>query len=613
MGVGFAQAGMAAHSWERPARQHSWEVRAPQPSDSDDEGPWGEPSSGDENIPPATAGEELVAVCRGYLSEHVLNAKQFCTIMYWASKAGVVEAQQFSLQPGASSGHFQRKLDRCLSGELYKADIPGHDKHAFAKTVHSVPVRLPFRFLEDAMQETGFQTRLREMVTSEDIADAYHRHPVVLREPEHGAPTGLVLPLSLYMDGVPYSQTDSILGVWLDNMLDGKRILIAILRKRRLCKCGCRGWCSLWALFDLIRWILASLAQGFWPTQRHDGEPWRTDDASLQARAGQPFPARAAVVFVKGDWAEYASSLGFPNWNDGFRPCFECVACGPDMYVSRGNNCEGLRWRRNQDGDYNTGCRRCEVHVPLTHDTRAMIVDLLRFDKRASGSRGLALIRDVPELGLLAGDRLEPSRTLRNVSFLEDLELPATVTFWRCSEETLARHRNPLFHDSTGLTPKQNVTIDLLHTLNLGVMKVWCGIAIWLLLQGGVYASVGTAEERTQSGLLAMRHALMAWYKKRRAEKGAPRLTEVSDLTINMIGSPTGPTCKTKGAETYGMLLFLVQALHLHRERLGQHGTRLHRAGSALCDLVDLWAGSGGPPRRRNRNVVSSCTVSTCT
>ena len=139
-------------------------------------------------------------------------------------------------------------------------------------------------------------------------------------------------PISLYMDAVPYSHTDSVLAVWAQCLVTGARFCLGVLRKRTPCKCGCRGWCSFNELFMFLRWSLLALARGIFPPTRHDGKPWASADAVRCGTAGKYLPCRAAVVFIKGDWAEYSATLGFPNHADGLRPCFRCVAFGDDRF-----------------------------------------------------------------------------------------------------------------------------------------------------------------------------------------------------------------------------------------------------------------------------------------
>ena len=48
-----------------------------------------------------------------------------------------------------------------------------------------------------------------------------------------------VLPLAVYVDGVPYKKRESFVGFWDVNMLTGAWILRALLRKAEYCDCEC--------------------------------------------------------------------------------------------------------------------------------------------------------------------------------------------------------------------------------------------------------------------------------------------------------------------------------------------------------------------------------------
>jgi len=71
-------------------------------------------------------------------------------------------------------------------------------------------------------------------------------------------------------------------------------------------------------------------------------------------------------------------------------------------------------------------------------------------------------------LGLQPLDRIEPSSSVSDVGDLDTLSVfPVEVTFWRPANETLARHRCPLFDPNLGFEPCVCLTFDLLHALNL--------------------------------------------------------------------------------------------------------------------------------------------------
>ena len=130
------------------------------------------------------------------------------------------------------------------------------------------------------------------------------------------------LPCALYLDAVPYSLTDSIIGWWLWCLPTNKRYLYAGFRKRNACACGCRGWCSFRVYWELTRWQLEALGNGIYPSARFDGEPWRASDKKRMELSGKRMLYRMVVIYIKGDWSEYATTVGLPSWQDGLRPCF---------------------------------------------------------------------------------------------------------------------------------------------------------------------------------------------------------------------------------------------------------------------------------------------------
>jgi hypothetical protein len=525
----------------------------------------------------------------------VLNARQLCEQMHLAHLAGIAEARMYALGPGAKSGHYQRKLDSVLGGraegELYELPVPGHGKHDLERQVHSCWVLVPHEEMAADMAKPGFATLLGERL--EGMPQAYWQHPLVIAEGERSR----VAPLALYLDGVPYSITDSVIGFWLICLTTSKRYLFAVFRKRLSCQCGCKAWCSFHAFFTYVRWTLLALAQGVMPTHRHDGTTWRDTDLERSLLAGTSLPFKACVIYIKGDWAEYAHTLGFPTWRDGIRPCFECNAFGENLYDTLSHSCDALNWRCNEDADYDATCSRCELPVRLRDEAaRQMVLRVLRPDKRTNGSQGLALASDLPSLGLVANDRLEPSAGLPDVHALDVVALPADVIFWRPSLESLARHRNPLFCNLLGMSPKRSLTIDALHALYLGVMKSWCVAALWYILLSGMYGAIGTAEENLAAALLGLRHDLMQWYKDSSGE--FPYLTRLSDLTAKMIGKPLARRCKTKGAETWGFMLFLISVLTRSSAFFGAGGAAYLTAGRHLKRVVDIWHehGTNVPP-----------------
>ena len=152
---------------------------------------------------------------------------------------------------GKQTGKYARKVGRKGGRDLdrkklYMLGMPSYDKASIARSVRRLPVFAPHDLVEDLVDDKVVAD-LKDTILREGLPPNYLNHPVVQSHPDE-----LVLPLNLYLDGVPYSHTDSVLGVWLENVVDGRRVLVAVIRKRLCCRCGCRHWCSLDALFRFL-------------------------------------------------------------------------------------------------------------------------------------------------------------------------------------------------------------------------------------------------------------------------------------------------------------------------------------------------------------------------
>ena len=72
-----------------------------------------------------------------------------------------------------------------------------------------------------------------------------------------------VCPLALYLDGIKFMRAidpraDTVVAITMYNVMTMKRHLIAVISKREVCRCGCRGWCSYYVIFRYVAWSLAA-------------------------------------------------------------------------------------------------------------------------------------------------------------------------------------------------------------------------------------------------------------------------------------------------------------------------------------------------------------------
>ena len=561
-------------------------------NDSDEEDPYG-----DADLDPESASQEFADYLIGLQTKGKISAKDVCALAFYAKLANLTgKATELALKPSSPTGHFQRHLDKCLGlldyvdEHSYTLRLPGTDRHSESREVFDIPVVPPHEALADELgKATGAKEKLAEAIANREWGRAYMEHPVVQR-----APTGQVVwPLALYVDGVPFQRRDSLVAFVGYSLVTQTRHLLAVLRKSSMCTCGCLGWCSVAPVFAMLHWSFGAMARATAPTRRHDGTAFGAGDEGRSAMAGTSLP-RAAVVQIKGDWAEFVRTFGLPAWNTVLHPCFACHASRQTLYDVGSTSPLSGPCAAKTPAEYDAACQNCEVRAYLA-DRRAleMVVGRLHYDKSRTGSRGRALRAPLPALGLLAGDRLEPQPGLWDVGAFERLEAPVTVVFWRPDNQSLALHRNPVFDTDLGLTTDA-LALDCLHILHLGVFQNYCSFALWALLEADAWnVGAATRDVLIQVGVTRCRHDLFGWYQAQERADPTVRLYKLQDLTVKMLGKPGRCELATKGAETATLLQYVVHAARTHCAKLGDKGPALQLAGESLLTVLNVLRGNG--------------------
>jgi hypothetical protein len=304
---------------------------------------------------------------------------------------------------------------------------------------------------------------------------------------------------------------------------------------------------------------------------------------------------RGYVVRVKGDWAEFAHSLGFPSWASALFPCLFCAATKEELYKFRGCNPFDFPFQLFTHNLYLAACAACETVVYLTSEQcRGMLLASLAYDKRTSrnSSFGRALTNDIPELGLEKGDRLEPNSSLCDVGSLATVVLPIYIIFWRPSAQTKSKHRNPLFAPETGISIS-TLAIDILHTLHLGVFQFWAKLCFWFFIDANIYHCTGTQEEKFNLIVLRLGSDLQIFYKNFVEQVGHP-ITQIQELIPPMLGTSGKRKLKTKAAETRWLIPFCICMLQRHVNVLGDASDPLYKAGLALESFMNTLDASDG-------------------
>jgi hypothetical protein len=539
-------------------------------SDSDDDD-----GDADTRLPTRADAETALG---DYLLSKVMQgrmpASEACTIAYYAKFCGVGGVTDaIALKPSSPSGHFQRQIDSVIGADILDKrfawlDVPGYSKTQMGRVVHSV-LALPAHevLLAELARTPDAEYRLGEKVRDRELPPSYFTHPVAVRS------NFTAMPLAFYVDGVPFAKHDGIVGFWVYSLVTTTRHLFAVVRKSRVCRCGCRGWCTYYHFFVFFQWSLLAMAAGEHPRRRWDGKDWSEADvaAGRNVSAGVAMPLTFALLLVKGDWAEYCATFGFMNWNYSAAPCMFCKCTASNMYDDLNVSAIDIPWEVVSQDDYDASCTLCEIHVVLAPSAIRELKAQLIYDKRKErGCRGRGLKNDIPSLNLLACDRLEPSPDLPDVAGFDTIEPGKTVIFWRHHADARTRHRNPILDKRTGVGV-HSIVIDQLHALNIGVLKDFCKHAIWEML---LTNSFNVPEPTTQAELIDLgcslfRNALQTWYSSRHV--AGEDFTHLEDFCSTMIGTAEHRFLRTKAAETKGLLYFI----HYH---LSNCAVRMNRA-----------------------------------
>ena len=538
-----------AHSWETCGRE--WEHRC----DDDD----------DVNVaidPDAATKDEAEIYLYEYIVElklsGMLSATQACQLCFWAAKAGVNGGcSKLGRRPGLSgtgrySAHFDNVVGKPVDDDYLHIAVPQYRRSCDTRVTVPMPVTPPFEHLVSEWRLR--HALLRDALPGFATTPHYASHPVV-----NTAPEGVfVWPISVYLDGVKFARQDSVLGIWIACHLTGKRFLCANMRKSELCTCGCRGWCSLWPVFSMMDWAHDALAEGRYPS---DAPPTVTFDEGRRTMANVPFGFRAAVLFIRGDWSEYTSSLGLPNWKTIHNPCPMCCCERENMYEHRGVSALELPWPQTTHRMYMANCDRAEHVVVSTAALWRRIRATLAYN--VSGSIGRALGNDIPEAGLLRGDRLAPSAECPDVGYGFDAVMPTQVTFWRPLPGASTFHRNPLFNERRGTGIDRVLVQDFLHVLSLGAFETFNAACTWQLLNANIFdVHESSAHAVLVTNTLRLRADICAFYA--REARAGVKHCQIQDLTPGMLGSRDNPKMALHAAEQNGYSFYLRHLLALH-------------------------------------------------
>ena len=532
------------------------------------------------------AGDRLANYILAMYAKGSCSAKASCELSWHAMCAGAQGdlLHRVALRPNQSTdGNFKRHLDKVLSVQfpplvdLQEIIVPCWRKGRRAS--QRMPVAAAYDCLEAELEHSPDARRiLHETVWPASLEAHPHRH---IAGDDRDC-----FPIALYADGVQCTKqksagkVDTMIGITCYNIATGQRHLLAVISKRMLCHCGCRGWCTLHEVMRYLEFSLAAAARGHRPAVNMNGCLWLPGTAEEKKARDRPeLSARFVVTQVKADWSEMCGTFGFSSWNTCAHPCVFCNCNSENMYNFDGVFAGGHGWGAALD--YDKMCSQSEVCVTL--ETEADRQEIRQAGFQFDMDSGLCLCSDVPRLGLRKKDKLMPSAHIPDVGDFEHYDLPLPCTFWRVNLDCKRRladalkWRNPLFGAATGVDPQQHLMPDLLHVAYLGVYVRYVAHVLWRTLIDNVWKIRGNLKQQEEDGVAAAFQDLKSWY----ARRGVPSNLQLGQLTRSMIGSRDLQDLKTKAAET-GIMVGWATDLCTRLKSHISHGEELEAAGLAL-------------------------------
>lgn len=523
-----------------------------------------------------------------------MSAREVCTLAYWASAAGASGfVKKLAFRPDAPTGHFSRHLRTVLrmnqlEKEQMSISVPCYSKTEFERSLMDLPCVPVFESLARELSDTpAMATQLEHMVQSKVFP------PIVTEHCLFKSSSGRSLPTVLYVDAVPISKHESLMGFWVHTLVSLRRHLCCVIRKSRLCQCGCKGWCTIWCVMHWLQWNFLALASGEYPSNMPNGATW--GESSRRDRSGSPLGFTACLVAIVGDWAEFAHTFGVPNWQSNLAPCPHCCCKKHEMHEDDSLSPLVSPWPDLTHDEYDRAATTCEIHVVLDAATHREIKRNLIYEATKSGSHGRSLAVDLPEFHLRAGDRLEPSCTVPDTGagFDEARLFPLEVTFWRVSLETRTKHRNPLYNHSIGITVAL-LLVDMLHCFYLGLLQGFSKDLLWeLILCDSWDTQPGrNYEEQVSVSVRLLAIELLSFYDSwGDAHKGS-ELTRLQAFTLSMIGTRDARCLKLKGSEAKGFFFFLTTLLERRGAKLARHDV-WKQAADALLLIISVTTRTG--------------------
>lgn len=405
------------------------------------------------------------------------------------------------------------------------------------------------------------------------LPHTYRAHPVTQSKGEDCS-----VALGYFSDAVPHTKRDSFFCFYWSNLLTHTRYLICVVRKSDLCKCGCKGFCTLGTVSKIIAWSFNALATGEYPAFDHNGLPFQ--DGLRAAQRGTLIAAGVcgALCEMRADLLEFVGACGFKTWSNADHPCFCCSCERGDLFEFR----QAKSWLVKDGASYDEMVRRSCIKVHVVSSSQlAELIGALCFDERYAG---LALADGFPALGLPVGARLLQDGPVIDVHRLEHLAAPCSLSFFDSKGDHGLNLIFPLFQIvGFGI---DSLALDVMHVLDLGVTQYFVALVFARLIvndfagSGKPIVFINRAEN-----LRHLRRRMWAYYKTQKRNRAT--MSQIRKLTLPMLGNLRQPRLRAKAAETRNLVPLCVSLCQESFQCLGKNKGLIKLCAESLRDVYE--------------------------
>ena len=392
-------------------------------------------------------------------------------------------------------------------------------------------------------------------------------------------------------------------------MLTPKRHLICSLRKSDLCRCGCRGLCTLGEIQRIIAWSFNCIAKGEYPSVDHWGRPF--EDEIREARRGTELAAGycGALCEMRADLLEFCDACGFQRWSTLDMPCFCCFTPKAGLYdfpvVVAADHSDAWGSVRRDSKSYDEQVQASVFRI-IVHNKEELdsLNAKLKFDFLDKGYGGKCL--EIAHRGVPAGARLMHLGPVQDYRDLDDIETPATLTFFDTQGDHGLNFICPLF--AVEGFSIESLALDVMHCLDLGIAQLVIGRVLRMLISGNAVRSTARRRAfRDQENLKMIRRKMKKFYKERPRDRGTK--TEIGKMTMAMLGTRKSPRLKAKAAETRNLLELMPQ---LVRQFPWCFGTKFDMISRSVDSLLQVYQVMRSSRRRMSPEQLSELRENMC-